>query len=490
MIRKTIYMLALFIGILMSDAAAQNSQVLYYMNIPQNHLLNPAMRPSNSLYIGLPAISGININMNNNFVNYSDIFMKGQSSDSIISFLHPDNNVDDFLAKIKDKNSLEPQAMIQLFGLGFSVRNGGYVFLDINERLEGNVVFPGDLIRLALKGNEGFLGSEIDLSSLRGDLRYYREIGLGFSKDYTNKLRLGVKGKLLFGIAGVSIDNNSLGITVNDDYTHTLNADLAVNISAPVDVYMSEDQKVDSIVFDETRFESGKGISEFFMNSKNMGFGLDIGATYEISQKFMVSGAITDLGFITWKKDVTNLNADSQFEFSGLNMLDVLNGTITFDSLANQMVDSLKNSFTVSETNDPFTTWLPFGVTLGGSYDLSKNISLGLLSYTRFIGKQIRESLTFSANLNLGNAFSTSLSYTLSNHRYDNLGAGFSFRTGVFQFYMLTDRIPFTWNRIKTENSTISIPSNWNTAKVRFGMNLVFGNKVKKKDDKPMMPVE
>ena len=94
----------------MSDAAAQNSQVLYYMNLPQNHLLNPALRPSNSLYIGLPAISGINLNINNNFVNFSDVFMKGQTSDSIITFLHPDYNVDRRLGIIQRSPDFRPDS--------------------------------------------------------------------------------------------------------------------------------------------------------------------------------------------------------------------------------------------------------------------------------------------------------------------------------------------------------------------------------------------
>ncbi len=197
MIRKYIYILVFFLGLFLSDLAAQNSQVMYYMNLPQNHLLNPALRPSNSLYIGLPAISGVNLNINNNFVNLSDIFMKNQSTGSIITFLHPDYDVNDFLAKIKNKNSIEPQALVQLLGLGFSVGKESYVFLDINERIEGNVVLPGDLFELALKGNEGFLGSKIDLSSLRGDMKYYHEIGLGFSKKYSSKLRLGIKITLI-----------------------------------------------------------------------------------------------------------------------------------------------------------------------------------------------------------------------------------------------------------------------------------------------------
>jgi hypothetical protein len=486
------YMLILFMAMIIADASAQNSQVLYYMNLPQNHLINPALRPSNSLYIGLPVISGINININNNFFNFSDVFMNNQISDSVISFLHPDYNVDKFLAKIRDKNSIEPETTIQLFGLGFSAGKDLYIFLDINERIDGNVVFPGDLFKLALKGNEGFIGSQIDFSSLRGDMKYYREIGLGFSKNFTSKLRIGVKGKLLFGIAGTSIDNKSLGITVNDDYTHTLDADLTMNISAPITVNMPADHNLDStdFVFDENRFKTSSGIVDFISGKKNLGLGLDIGATYDISDKIMVSAAITDLGFIKWKSDVTNLQVKGQFVFSGFDMVHVIDGTKTIDELGQEMLDSLKDKFIVSDSKDVFTTYLPFGVTLGGRYNLTDRISLGLLSYSRFIGKQIRQSMTLSANINLGNSLSTSLSYTATNHRYDNIGAGLAFRAGIFQFYLLTDKIPIMWNSIKTDNSTIPLPASWNTINLRLGMNLVFGNKIKKKSDKPMLMVE
>ena len=474
---------------ILADVSAQNSQVLYYMNLPQNHLLNPALRPSNSLYIGLPVLSGINVNINNNFVNFSDVFMKGQPSDSIISFLHPDYNIDKFLTKIKDKNSLEPDVSVQLFGLGFSVGNS-YVFFDINERVDGNIVIPGDLFKLAFKGNEGFVGSKIDLSSLRGDIKYYREFGLGFSKDFTNKLRLGVKGKLLFGITAASIDNKSLGITVNDDYSHVFNADVTANFSAPLKVYMNADQNVDRIVFDDTRFNTGSEIVSFLSGKKNIGMGFDMGATYDISEKLIVSASITDLGFIKWKKDLTNLHAKSQFAFSGLNMLDVVNGTKTINELGQEMLDSLKNSFKVSVSNVAFTTFLPLGVSLGGSYSLTKSFSLGLLSCSRFIGKQVRESLTLSANVNLGNAFSTSLTYTAANHRFDNFGAGLAFRPGIFQFYILADRIPVMWNKLKSDNSAIMLPANWNTINLRLGMNLSFGNRIKKRNDKTMVAVE
>jgi hypothetical protein len=490
MIGKIKYILILILAVNIMGASAQNSQTLYYMNLPQNHLLNPALRPSNSVYIGLPLLSGINFNVNNNFINFSDVILKGQTGDSVISFLHPDYDVDKFLAKIKDKNFIEPEIMIQLLGIGFSVGKDSYIFLDVNERIDGNIVLPGDLFRLALKGNEEFVGSKIDFSSLRGDIKYYREFGAGFSKSITDKLRIGIKGKLLFGIACASIDNKSLGITVNDDYSHTLDANLGINISGPLTVTMDSKNNISDVVFDDDRFKTKNGVISFLSGKQNMGLGLDLGATYDLTDKIVLSAAITDIGYIRWKKDVTNLKANNQFEFSGFNMKDYFSGDKTLDDIGQDMLDSLKNAFTVSNTSAPFTTYLPFGVTFGGSYNVTKKVTLGVLSYSRIIGKQLREALTLSANLNLGNAFSTSISYTAENHQYDNLGAGLAFRTGVTQFYFITDRIPIMWNKIKDDNSSFMLPTKWNTINLRMGLNIVFGNRVKEKNDKPMLMVE
>ena len=490
MIFKIKYILIVILALVFADLSAQNSQVLYFMNLPQNHLINPALRPSNSVYIGLPVVSSINVNMNNNFVNFSDIFQKGQPKDSIISFLHPDFNIDKFLANIRDKNSIEQELTVQLLGVGFSVGKDSYVFIDINERVDGNIVLPGDLFRLALKGNSDFVGKKIDLSTLRGEMSYYREVGVGFSRKFTDKLRIGVKGKLLFGLVNASIDNKSLGIAVNEDYSHSLDANLTVNMSGPIHVSMDSKNNIESITFDKNQFKTSSGLKDFFTDSRNMGLGLDIGAAYDLNDRIVFSASVTNLGFIRWKKDVTNLKADNNFKFSGLNLHDVINGTKTIDELGKDMVDSLKNAFVVSNTKEAYTTYLPFGVSVGGSFNITKQISLGLLSYSRVIGQQIRESLTFSANLNIGNEFSTSLSYTAENHRYDNFGAGIAFRTGVTQFYVLSDRIPVTWNRITDKNSNVIIPSNWNTVNIRLGMNIVIGNKVIEKNDKPMVIVE
>jgi hypothetical protein len=483
MIRKLKYILIGLLVLILPDIHGQNSNAMYYMNLPQNHLLNPALRPSNSFYLGLPAITGINLNLNNNFIGFSDVFMKGGSADSVITILHPDNNIDDFIKKIKNVEYFAPDVNIQLFGLGFSAGKELYVFFDIIDRVEAKVSFPGDLLKLGLQGNEQFLGTKIDLTGLGIGAKYYREYGLGFSKKFTNKLRIGAKAKLLSGIASLSVKNNALSLTVNDDYSHSISADMSVNISGPVDVTLKPDNSIDEFLVNDI-----DDVPVFLLKTSNMGLGIDIGAVYEISNKLLVSASIIDFGYIKWKTDVTNLNVKSDFVFSGFNIEDVVDGTKTLDELATEMVDSLKNSFKISETHNAFTTFLPTAINVGASYNLTKSISVGFLSHSLITSGQFRESVTLSANVNLGNSLSTSFSYTAANHSYNNLGLGVAFRLGIVQFYTIADKIPLIYNRIIINDpKSIVLPNSWNTINFRIGMNLAFGNNMKKKTDKPMM---
>ncbi len=249
----------LLLAVMISDAAAQYSQSLYFMNLPQRSSLNPALRPTNRLYIGLPALSGVTVNLDNNFINMSDLFIGGVISDSTVTFLEPGEHLDGLLAGLKDKNSVGMQASVQLFGLGFSVGKDLWVTLDLTGRAEGNFVLPGELIKLGIKGNEAYAGQTIDLSSLRADAKYYNEIGVGISKNFTERLRLGVRGKLLFGVAAATLDNNDFRLRVNDDNTHTLFADMSFSMSGPVRVVMNPDGTLDNVSIDDSRFETTKG---------------------------------------------------------------------------------------------------------------------------------------------------------------------------------------------------------------------------------------
>jgi hypothetical protein len=473
-------LLTAFFAMILTGAEAQNNQVLYYMNLPQNHLLNPALKPASRLYIGLPALTGINLNITNNFFNFSDVFTKGlEISKSTFAFLNPDFDRDKFLGKLKNLNYINPEVSVQLLGLGFTLHSDLYIFLDIIDNAGVNLVVPRDLFRLAFLGNEEFAGQTLDLSDMRADFNYYREIGIGASKNITPKLRFGAKAKLLFGITGGTFKNYAMNLTVNNDYTNTLEANMALDISGPVFFYPASDNKIADVQFDNERFNSADGTIKFLTNTKNPGFGLDIGAEYMVNDKIVLSASITDIGFIKWKSDLSRIEAVGNIQLSGLDFADIYEGNATIDDLAGNMADSIKNAFVVAGDKKPFTTKLPMGVTLAGKYNLNDKFSIGLLSYSRILGKQVKEALTVSANMNIGNKVSASLCYTACNNNYTNFGVGIGFRASVTQFYFLVDRIPLTWQKAGTSENSFPVPANWNTLNARFGMNLVFGNRAR-----------
>lgn len=485
--RYRLFSMIFIIALVFPRAQAQNSQTMYYMNLPQNHLLNPAIQPVSKVYIGLPAISGVNVDFSNNFFNFSDIFALNSTGESTISLDHPDFDAGNFIAGLRDRNKIELRSAVQLFGLGISAGRDLYIFLDVNERIETNFGLPGDGLRLLFSGDDNFLGQSVNMNSLAGDISWYRETGLGFSKNITSRLRIGVRGKWLSGVANISLENKGFSVTVKDDLTHQVDADLMANISAPVEILSDGDGMPDDISIDDSMFDDTRKMVDYFLKTGNNGVGLDVGLEYLLSDRFRLSASVTDLGYIRWKRDLTNLQSKNQFVLSGVNFRDIYDGSIDFGELGQELFDSLQKAFTVSATEIPYRTNIPAGLILGAAYSPSGSLALGLLSHTRFDGNKFRETLTFSANFNIGNAFSTSLAYTAAGYRYDNLGFGLAFRLGFFQIYALADRIPLKWNKFVSDGKSIPVPEYLNKLHARAGMNLVFGNREMRKKDKPMI---
>ncbi len=88
--------------------------------------------------------------------------------------------------------------------------------------------------------------------------------------------------------------------------------------------------------------------------------------------------------------------------------------------------------------------------------------------------------------------FSTSIAYTATNYRRNNIGLGLAFRAGWFQIYAMADRIPLSWKHVTDiDGGKIPLPEIWSTAHARLGINLCFGNKeFSGRNDKPMIQIQ
>jgi len=155
--------------------------------------------------------------------------------------------------------------------------------------------------------------------------------------------------------------------------------------------------------------------------------------------------------------------------------------------------DSLKANFPADDSPASFRTNLPATIIAGGSINLVSFFALGILSESRIYAGNLKQSFIFSGNLYAGKILSASISYTLANSSFDNLGLGLAVKAGPAQMYLIADKIPLKWDRIYVQDQAtngyngVSLPLNLSMLSLQAGVNITFGNPVNKKTDKPML---
>ncbi len=460
---KYLFLPILFLGVTVLVSRAQHSQTLYYMQrLPQSTHMNPAIQPACNVYIGLPAINSVQLSAGNDRLTLADVIMKHPTQDSLITFLHPMANKDAFLDNLKAKNSIFEQLHINLFYLGFRVKDWYFGF-NISERQQMQFTYPKDLVTLALKGNDPFENDLMDLSALNTQVMYFREYGLAVSKQVGADWTFGVRPKLLFGKGYVDTEIEDMSVYWGTDSVR-INGDARVNISAPVDIKRDTDGNFDG--FEE---RSDIDAMDYALSSNNMGFAIDLGATYNYD-RFNFSASIVDLGFIKWKDDVNQLSVDGTFDYTGVDVSSEFDDQIEGDP-AEDLLDSLENEFTVSDQSTSFSKGIGTKFYAGANYKLTERVDVGFLSRTRVWDGKVNQAFTLSANTRPLRGLAFSLSYSIMDGTYNNIGAGLILGGAPFQLYIMSDN--FSAGLWGHETSAFNF---------RFGLNLAFGCKKKVKD--------
>ncbi|HVN59238.1 MAG TPA: DUF5723 family protein [Bacteroidales bacterium] len=458
----------------------QTSSVAYFMNLPQSRLLNPALKPANRFYIGLPGLSGINVTIGNNFLKFTDILVPGASFDSIFTFQHKNFDLKKFASKLNSKNSVIADGSVQLLGIDFPVGKNFSVMLDVNDRFTTKVLFPKSLLDLYFTGGSDLIGKTFDISDLNAKGLLFREYGAGFSGEIIHNLRIGARVKLLSGISSVSFDDKTFTLKVNNDLTQAVTANSTLDVAGQ--------DELDRIT---NAGSAGSTIKNYInVPLKNSGFGFDFGAVYDIGRMLSFSVSVKDLGFINWKNDLKAWKASGSFTLPGITLQDVQNQTFSIDEMGSRLADSIKANFRQVATPSAFRTNLPTQVIAGASFTPIKLISFGVLSVTKMYAGSANQATTLSANLHLGQVFSATAAYTMANSSYNNLGFGMAVKAGVAQIYILADKIPVSWDKYKfsdNASSSVPLPQNFNMISFQFGINIVFGKQVAKKADVPVL---
>jgi hypothetical protein len=370
------YLIVTVIAAISVTVSAQNNQVIYYMRLPQNRLMNPAIKPSTRIYIGLPVLTGISAGLDNNFLEIGTLFTSGEN---ISNWPPADFNLEKFASSLNERNSLSVGGNFQLFGLSFMAGKDLNIFLDVIDRVEFNSVIPRSILEMIINGPDSYANKTLDLSDLTFRAQYFREYSMGFSRNFGEKFRAGARVKALFGMASMNFDNRSFLLDINNDLTATIDANASLNISGQSQINLLKDD-----------LSSGGSKSKFFtdfmkVNTSNMGFGIDLGAVYDLNKVFSFSASITDLGYINWKDDLRSYESSDPVTFDVLSLKEVVENSVTMDSLFNRIQNAVVDAFPENPDPAPFKTYLPTTISLGANMNLLKGFSIGALSSSRMM---------------------------------------------------------------------------------------------------------
>jgi hypothetical protein len=416
-------------------------------SLPQANLLNPAVQIPCKVFVGMPLLSSIHVNYSNSFFSYNDLFIS-----------NPDGNLNPnfgyFLNSPGSIQDIRLELHVSLIHFGF-IYKSYYFNFNIQDKADVALFYPVNMFGLIITGNTDYVGKELDLSGLKIYGNYYREWALGVSKVMNKNLTLGVKAKILFGKANLRTARNDLSlITADNTYFLTAASNLEIDAS-PLVLTTNTNGVVNSV-----GLPSGSTPLTLLLNSKNKGFGIDLGTIYKLDDKITLSGSILDLGIIYWQYFPVNASENGSFTYWGLTYNPA---TGQVDNAA-QLGDSILNSFRFNTTTNPYFTALPPKIYIGATYNILPTLNTGLMARNELYHNKLLSSATASINAWYSRYLAGSVSWSYINGSLLNFGCGISLRTPNFGLYAISDNVygAFKWKSARLVN-------------IRFGLNLLFG---------------
>lgn len=471
----------------MRNIAAQQINTLYFLqNTPIRNYLNPAFMPSTETYITLPIIGYSEFNVGNNSLTIRDLIYK--VNNQTISFLNPNGSIDRFYGKLNPTTVIRTDLQSTILGFGIKNKDAAWNFV-INTKLNAMVGIPKDFFKLSLYGTPNIVKNTYDFTTLQSDICAYTEFAFGYTKQLKDeKWTIGAKLKFLVGAANLSVSNSKIGIEAGIS-KWSLQGNGSINISSPLTVVPTSD--LQSLLV-----KTPTNLTDWFKPS-GFGAGIDIGAEFKFSENIHFSGAITDLGFIRWKKNAQNLNYSTNYTFDGVahinpgmdvnTIKDMYSSFTTSNTLLDSLSNAMRTATTLSSSSNGFTTGTTAKLNLGAEYYLWSNyVTLGLLSRTFFFKKTITEEITSSVNIRPVEWLNGSFSYSLFNGAFSTIGAGIGLRTGFIHWFIAADYIPLIKTSVllsdinaKYPSTSYSLPYKSKNYNIALGMTLVFGEKDK-----------
>jgi hypothetical protein len=320
----------------------------------------------------------------------------------------------------------------------------------MNEKAAAKFAVSKDPVSLILKGNSPYVNETVK-ANLALALSLYREYGFNVAYDAGDDFWLGARAKLLFGIAGANSTENVLSIhTDPSTYAINLTSDLLLKASIPGNVELDPQDGTVS------KFNSQLEAKHFILNPINVGGAIDLGVNKTFESGLKVSASLLNIGMINWSTNTHRFYQRATLNYSGATQ-----GVQSWKDLSDTLKSIVDLNYVGGES---FSQWLAPEIMAGFSYPVVEYIRLGVTGYAGISSAGVPWALTATALTDNTSMVFGSLSYTVTNNSFVNIGAGLGVRLGAFNLHAITDNILAVFN-----------PSSQKYATIQFGINFKFG---------------
>jgi len=432
-------------------ALAQVEGTMPFMKgLPQVTYYNPAFKPEYKFSFGLP-VSSLFYQYSNNGFSYND-FISRQNGQLTA-------DMSKLYAKMKEENYIDNNFQADLLRL--SVKANARLYLTFNVTAKGytRLLLPKELVGVFANGTDAYVNSTAALSP-KVDALSYAEIGVGAAYTVNKKLTVGAKLKLLKGAMNIATQKALFNLSLSDTYAITAKGDAEIKTSGIQN-------------FDQAGYDVEENWQDF---TNNNGFAFDLGATYRMIDRLTIGLSLIDIGGINWENNLYGYRLDpakASYTFAGIDAKKLLDGDSDY---TNSLSDSLEVKFKFTEGKiGSYYTALPTKIYATGVYELRKSLTVGALLSAESFNGRFMTGFTASLNKEFGRRVGASLSYTMSNNSFDNIGAGLSFNFAPIQIYFVGDNIlsaSFSYLSNGNYNSFVNSTQYFN---FRTGINFIFG---------------
>ena len=426
-------------------AQAQELRTTYFMETSTyRHEMNPAYLDSS--YVAMPLILG-NLNLGTtgnlgltNFVYEMQPSWQGYGVDgrNLTTFMHPAVSAKDFLDGLKGQNRFSFNFKYQLFGVAFKAF-GGTNLVEGNIRANVDMALPKSMFEFMKTAGER---ADYDISDLGVKAESFFELALGHSRRIDDKLDVGAKAKLLFGLGRGELSADNLHLHMSDDYWK-IQGDVDASAALMNSTLEFEDASKNDPATGRPRVS---GIDEFKGGLSGFGLAFDLGATYQLLPELKLSASITDLGFIAWS-NTHKATSKGEWTFDGFKEDVYAGGTNTgTNKIGDQMdaiSDDLEEIFSVYyDGKGSQTKALAATLNLGAEYTLPAydKLRFGFLYTSRFAGKYSWHEGMFSATVRPIKWFEASANFAAHSGGVSG-GLVVDFHAPHFNFFIGADRI-------------------------------------------------